>query len=161
LCRPDGGAVDDKRHQYQPWKQRMAVSFSELLDAFTFVGAGAMHEHEAFLCKQSGQIYWHSESGGEFDELPEDIDDAGKYIQIPDKRELGLGKALALEFTVQRLPREFDEAQRIFRKKGAYARFKHLLERTGALEQWYEFEASAQEKALREWCEENSIEVSD
>jgi hypothetical protein len=93
--------------------------------------------------------------------VPEDIDDAGKYIQIPDKRELGLGKALALEFAEQRLPREFDEVQRIFRKKGAYARFKHLLERAGALEQWYEFEASAQEKALREWCEENSIEVSD
>ena len=139
----------------------MAVSFSELLDAFTFVGAGAMHEHEAFLCKRSGQIYWHSEFGGDFDELPEDIDDAGKYIQIPDKRELGLGKALALEFTEQRLPRAFDEVQRIFRKKGAYARFKRLLERTGALEQWYEFEASAQEKALREWCKENSIEVSD
>ena len=88
----------------------MAVSFSELLDAFTFVGAGAMHEHEAFLCKQSGQIYWHSELGGDFDELPEDIDDAGKYIQIPDKRELRLGKALALEFTEQRLPRRSSAA---------------------------------------------------
>jgi hypothetical protein len=91
-------------------RQRMAVSFSELLDAFTFVGAGAMHEHEAFLCKQSGQIYWHSELGGDFDELPEDIDDAGKYIQIPDKRELRLGKALALEFTEQRLPRRSSAA---------------------------------------------------
>jgi hypothetical protein len=38
---------------------------------------------------------------------------------------------------------------------------KDLLARTGALEQWYEFEARAREKALREWCAENSIEVGD
>ena len=29
-----------------------------------------MGEHQAFLCKQSGKIYWHSELSDGFDELP-------------------------------------------------------------------------------------------
>ena len=33
----------------------MRVSFSEILLAFEFVSAGGMGEHEAFICKQSGQ----------------------------------------------------------------------------------------------------------
>jgi hypothetical protein len=61
------GRSATRRTNIRRGRQRMAVSFSELLDAFTFVGAGAMHEHEAFLCRQSGQNFWHSEFGGEFD----------------------------------------------------------------------------------------------
>lgn len=30
------------------------------------------------------------------DELPDDIDDEEKYVALPDKRELGLGKPLVL-----------------------------------------------------------------
>jgi hypothetical protein len=45
-----------------------------------------------------------------------------------------------------------------FRKRGAYARFKALLERTGQLEEWYRFQRAAVEKRLREWCEENGLE---
>jgi hypothetical protein len=139
----------------------MAVSFSDLMEAFEFVAAGGAYEHEAFLCRRSGRIYWHSEFGGDFDELPEDIDDGEKYIRVPDKRELDLGSALVFDFAKQHLPGAFDEVRGIFSKKGAYARFKDLLGRIGALEQWYEFEANAQEKALREWCEQNSIEVGE
>jgi hypothetical protein len=36
-----------------------------------------------------------------------------------------------------------------------------LLARRGALEQWYDFERKATERALREWCEVNSIELVD
>jgi hypothetical protein len=139
----------------------MTVSFKDLLLAFEFVAGGAMYENQAFLCKQSGEIYWHSEFGDNFEQLPEDIDNAEKYIRPPDKSELDLGRALVLDFTEQHLPRHLDDVRRIFSKRGAYARFKDLLARTGALEQWYEFEARAREKALREWCEENSIEVGD
>ena len=28
------------------------------------------------------------------------------------------------------------------------------------LDQWYEFELQAQNKALREWCEENEIDIT-
>ena len=94
------------------------------------------------------------------DILPDDIDDNEKFLQIPDKREL-LGKPLALDFARQFLPDDFDEVRQFFSRKGAYARFKELLDRRGALDQWYDFEAKAEERALRMWCDLNSIEVSD
>ena len=95
------------------------------------------------------------------DEFPDDIDDAEKYVEIPDKRELNLGKPLVLDFVRHFLPSDFDEARQIFSRKGAYARFKDLLSRRGALDQWHDFETKAEEKALREWCELNSIDVDD
>ena len=63
----------------------MAVSFSDLQLAFEFVSRGGMGENEAYLGRQSGKIYWHSEFDDNNEELPGDIDDE-KYIAIPDKR---------------------------------------------------------------------------
>ena len=81
--------------------------------------------------------------------------------QVPDKKELDLGKPLALAFTREFLPGDFDDVRQFFSRRGAYARFKGLLDQRDALAQWYAFEAKAEEQALREWCELNSIEVSD
>ena len=139
----------------------MSVSFSDLQLAFEFVSSGGMGENEAYLDRQSGKIYWHSELSDDLDELPDDIDDSEKYVQIPNKRELDLGKPLVLDFARQFLPEDFDEVQQIFSSRGAYARFKDLLDRKGALDQWYDFEAKAEERALRMWCDLNSIEVGD
>jgi hypothetical protein len=75
----------------------MPVSFSDLQLAFEFVSSGGMGENEAYLDRQSGKIYWHSEFGDNDEELPDDIDNE-KYIAIPDKRELDLGKPLVLDF---------------------------------------------------------------
>lgn len=139
----------------------MPVSFKDILLAFEFVSTGSAGEHQAFLCRQSGKLYWHSEFTGESDELPDDIEDTDKYVQIPDKRELDLGKPLVLDFARQFLPDDVGDVQQIFRKRGAYARLKDLLQRRGALDHWYDFEANAEEKALRMWCDHNSIEVGD
>jgi uncharacterized protein UPF0158 len=94
------------------------------------------------------------------EELPDDIDDEEKYVQLPDKRELDLGKPLVLDFVREVLPEDFDDVRDMFRRRGAYARFKGLLIRRRALEQWYDFERKSTERALREWCEMNSIELS-
>jgi hypothetical protein len=93
--------------------------------------------------------------------LPDDIEDAEKYIQIPGKRELDLGKSLVLDFARQFLPDDFDDIWQMFGRKGAYAKFRKLLIRRHALDQWYEFEAKTTELVLRMWCDSKSIEVGD
>ena len=138
----------------------MAVSFSDLQLAFEFVSSGGMGENEAYLDQQSGKIYWHSEFGDNDEELPDDIDD-NKYISIPDKRELDLGKPLVLDFARDFLSDDYDEVRQIFSRRGAYRRYKELLERCGALERWYDFSNKSAETALREWCAENGIETSE
>jgi hypothetical protein len=139
----------------------MRVSWNDLRMAFDFANFSPLGVHQAILCRQSGKIYLHSEDSDELDELPDDVDDEEKYLQIPDKRELNLGKALALEFISEILPNDLDRVEQMFGRKGAYARFKDLLIRKNALDRWYEFQAEAEEAALRAWCESNSIEIGD
>ena len=137
----------------------MSVSFSDLQRAFEFVSSGGMGENKAYLDRQSDKIYWHSEFGDNDEELSDHIDNE-KYIAIPDKRELDLGKPLVLDFAREFLPDDYDEVRHIFSRRGAYRRYKDLLVRQGALERWYDFSNKAEEAALREWCAENGIDLS-
>jgi len=139
----------------------MRVSIQDILTAVEYVSLGGVGEQQAYLCRPSGEIHLHAEFGDNFEELPDDIDDDEKYVALPDRRELDLGKKLVLDFIGGAMPDDFDEVRRIFSRKGAYARFRDLLWRRGMLQQWYDFENKATEKALREWCADNSIELSD
>jgi hypothetical protein len=136
----------------------MTISFDDIENAFLFVSMDQQGIHNAYLCKETGQIFYTSEIG-DADELPEDVDDPDKYITIPHKNDLELGKALAIEFASKYLPEELDKVYSIFRSKGAYSRYKDLLERKGFLDEWYKYENERQKVALKEWCVENSIEI--
>ena len=135
------------------------VDWDELQNTFEFASLEEVGSHEAVLCRKTGKFLWLTEQFDGADEWPDDADDEEKYLAIPHKKELDLGKPLVFAFAEEYLPNDFDEIQRIFRKRGAYARFKDLLHRKNALERWYDFENKATEAALREWCEANDIVI--
>jgi hypothetical protein len=143
----------------------MTTSFREILDALEFVSIDrGINGQQAVLCRQTGKIYFRSEFAdmdGLNDEMPDDIEDDEKYIAIPDRKELGLGKPLALDFAREFLPDDFEEVRYMFGKRGAYQKFRALLIRRNAVDRWYDFELKATERALRDWCEFNSVAVSD
>ena len=114
--------------------------------------------HSAYLCKETGQIFYTSQMG-DSDELPEDIDDPDKYITIPHKNDLELGKSLVIEFTSEYLPAELDRVYSIFRSRGAYSRYKDLIDEKGLLDKWHKFEDERQKAAIKKWCEENRVEI--
>src|SRR5215469_3894916 len=92
----------------------MPVSFSDLLLACQFVSSGGTGENEAYLDRQSGKIYWHSEFGDNDEQLPDDIDDE-KYISIPDKRELvAVDGGLTVNCVWTDLPTASPQSQPIF-----------------------------------------------
>jgi hypothetical protein len=95
----------------------------------------------------------------EEEKLPDDIDDEEKYLAIPSRRDLGLGKSVVFDFVREFLPNDLDQVHRYFSHRGAYGNFKDLLARRGAIEKWHKFEDEAEQRALREWCSENSIEL--
>lgn len=132
------------------------IDWSELENTVEFVSMG----NEAVLCRKTGKFLWHSDLDEDLDEWPDDVDDDEKYLVIPDRKDLDLGKALVFDFARQFLPEEYDEIRRIFGKRGAYARFKGLLQRKRALDRWFEFENKATERALRDWCEANGLTIS-
>ena len=140
----------------------MPTSFSDIELSFEFVSSSG-GSHEAFLCRRTGKIYWRSDSSDDLneEEMPDDIEDEEKYIAIPGKRDLDLGKPLVMDFAREVLPNDFDEVRYMFSKRGAYKNFRALVTRRNVLDRWYEFESKATERALREWCEVNSVELAD
>jgi hypothetical protein len=141
----------------------LPTALSKILDAYLFV-EGGNGQHEAFVCRQTGKIYLRS-GDPDLDELegaiPDEIEDDTKYAVMPGKRELDLGKPLVLDFVSEFLPGDFDDVREMFSRRGAYQKFRALLNRRrGALECWYEFESKATKRALREWCADQSIEIA-
>ncbi|MFP3558504.1 hypothetical protein SB861_48755 [Paraburkholderia sp. SIMBA_049] len=95
-----------------------------------------------------------------FDEnIPDDLETSDRYLAIPHKNDLDLGRSLALRFVARELPARYDQVEGFFRRLGAYARFKDLLQREAILDGWYAFEANSVECALRQWYAENGIDI--
>lgn len=136
-----------------------AVAFSEIRDAFDYVGFGGYGESEVWLCRETGKFHWHSDYDDDLEPLPDDVGDADKYISIPHKHDLDLGKALVMQFAAEHMDDSYDTVRDIFNRRGAYARFKDLLDRHDKLQQWHEYEDHAVNTALRQWCAENDIVV--
>ncbi len=140
-------------------KTRAAVRLDDLEMAFEYVSSGGPMEYEAYLSLETGTIHYHSEYGEIEQPLPDDVDNEDKYILIPQKRYFGLGKRLALSFTEQFLPKHLDSVTAIFKRSGAFPRFKQLLEVNGQIDQWHSFENEALTQAIRQWCEDNEITI--
>jgi hypothetical protein len=136
------------------------IKFSDIEDAFLFVNSAGYGMHSALLCKDTGRILYRSEMG-DLDEIGDEDLDSDACIEIPHKNDLDLGQRLVFEFVESRLPDGYHRVQEIFRRRGAYGRFKDFLESKGLLQSWYDFENRRREQALRDWCEENGIEISD
>jgi Uncharacterised protein family (UPF0158) len=139
----------------------VSVKFSDLLLAYEFANAGDGFESRAYVSRESGKTYCKTGEQELDDDIPEDIDESDDYIALPDKRRLDLGNHLVFAFAEQEMPDDYDTVRTIFRRKGAYGRFKDFLSAEGRLEQWYAFEEKATEDALRAWCRQNNIEPTD
>ena len=136
-----------------------SLKFADLVMAFDFVSSAGMFECNAYISRNTGEIYWVSDAIDDGEDLPEDLDNPKRYIEIPHKNELDLGRTLVLRFVRGELPTLYDDVEEIFRHKGAYSRYKTLLEREGRLEEWYRYEEAETDAALRKWSEEEGIDL--
>jgi len=129
-----------------------SVDLTELQGAVEWVSDNVA-DSEAFVCRQTGRIYWVSDDGSlEPEERPVDVDDPEKYAPVPDKYELDIGVRLVFDFTEAHLPDLYDKVRSIFRRKGAYRRFKAILVEHNLLERWYDFSEEQSQAVLEEWC---------
>ena len=108
-------------------KGKTAVKYDDLEDACSFVSAAGSMDAAAYLCRESGKVYFESDEFDDSPELPENIGDIRKFVTIPDKFELGLGQRLVFRFIREILPEHYDHVSGLFRRRGAYARFKDYL----------------------------------
>lgn len=135
-----------------------AVRFDDLLAGFDWVSAEPT-ENAAYVSRLTGLVHWASEFTELDDELPEDIEDGAVYVALPSKQDLRLGRALALDFAHEHMPKAYGQVVAFFQRRGAYAKFKDLLDRQGLLDAWHAHEAVEVERALRAWAAEEGIAI--
>jgi hypothetical protein len=142
-------------------KAPVHVRWRDLQHAFEVASSGEPGETEAVLCRKTGAFLLHSDEMDFGDAWPDDVEGEAKYTRVPHRKQLELGKPLVLAFAAEFLPDELEEVRKLFDRSGAYRRFRGMLHRTRALEQWYAFEAAANDKALRDWCAANAIIIDE
>lgn len=135
----------------------MNVNLSDIEWAVEFASTG-YGDYEAYLDTETGAIYYVGDAVEE--PIPDDLFEHSKYLAIPSKFDLGLGKKLAISFVAETLPDHLDKTYEIFSRKGAYARFKALLSALNKLDSWYSYEEQSLKKAIKDWCNINSIKVN-
>src|SRR5713101_2800043 len=69
----------------------MSVSFQEIRDAFEFVNIRGVGENLAFLCRQSGKIYCHSEFSNLDDNRRSQSQAAARFVNRRADAFLGAG----------------------------------------------------------------------
>ena len=138
----------------------MKMKYSDIEEAFFYVSGASKLMNCALLDRSKGKFYFSCDLLGE-DDIPESLRESGQAVEMPHKNDLDLGQSLIFKFIDLNVPNEYDYVSRIFRKRGAYSRYKNFLESKGLLDEWYKFENDAQEKALRDWCKEENIELLD
>lgn len=136
------------------------VQLDDLLAVFDWVSSSAPAVNDAFVSRVSGKLHWSSDDVELDDELPQDIDDGTLYVAVPHRFDLNLGKGLALAFAGEQLSDSFEMVADAFRKRGAYARFKEVLERRSLLQAWYDYEIHATEDALRGWAVKQGLSLA-
>jgi len=122
------------------------------------VNSGGYGENTALLDKATGQFYFHSEYG-DFDEIPDEAYESERTVEIPHKNDLDLGTRLVFRFVRNTFPNGYDKVIEIFSRRGVYARYKDWLIANDLLEKWYDYSNAAEEEAIREWCDDNGIEL--
>lgn len=133
--------------------------FSDIELAFDLVSM-VDGEQEAYLCLDSGDILYFSEVG-ESDDPPEDFEFSDRYIAVPTKRDLDLGRSVVTDFVDAHAAHVRDEVRDIFSRRGAYGQFKALLRRHGIEDQWHAFENHREAEEIRAWCHEHGIALDE
>lgn len=143
----------------------MQIRYDDLYQAYELVsaGIGADLEAAAFLDRDTGEWLIFADGPGPDEDLPtpEDLPDNPRYLAAPTRYELDLGTQLVFDFVGAHLPDAEGEVHAIFRRRGAYGRFKDLLDRRDMLDAWYRFEDARTHAALVAWAEGHGLVVED
>jgi Uncharacterised protein family (UPF0158) len=137
------------------------IELHELESAVMYVSGNGGMENDAYLNRETGEIFYDSPDAEGEEGLPDDVDDDTKYVRIPNERDLDLGIPLRLDFIRQHAPDSYEEAFHISRRPKAYGRLRDLLERTGLIETWYSFQREALYNSLKQWCADNQLELAE
>lgn len=136
----------------------MNIKLSTLTEAMDFVLDEAIQEYD----KASGEIHliYDGMVDGEINqELEEYICESDDFITLPEKYEIN-DYEIMREF-IYTLPngKLQDNLLNAISGRGAFRRFREVLDDYGKTEKWYAYKEAAYEQIARDWAERNDIEI--
>jgi hypothetical protein len=136
------------------------IRYEDLEQALYWVSSPPGLEADAFVSRTTGKVHFRGPDGPVDDDFPEDVEDGTEYIAFPHKNELDLGRDLVFRFVIEHAAGLEHQVREVFRRKGAFSRFKEVLARNNLLERWHEYERRATQGALERWASENGFTVT-
>ena len=140
----------------------VSISYQDIEAALDWSSSSGPYENRALISRSTGTVYFQSTYDDfEEEEVPDDIEDQTRYITVPHKNDLDLGRNLVFQFIESEAPELEELVRNAFRHHGAYSKFKTIMERRGLLQKWYEYENAATRSALISWAHENGFVISE
>ncbi|MGH8853572.1 MAG: hypothetical protein ACREWI_04735 [Telluria sp.] len=138
----------------------VTVDFNELEDAVLIMSRSDDFA-EAWVSLDTGAVHvrFSDISLNDAEPLPDDIDVSDRFIAVPDSHSLDLGQAVVFGFVEAEMPDEYERVRQMFRRQGAYRHFGNLVDDRGLRDRWHAFRQGRTVAALREWCEENGLQL--
>lgn len=134
-------------------------TYNDLENAIDYVSASQDGDHRAVYDRQTNEFLFAADTAG-IDEIPQDIDE-DRYVEIPHKNDLDLGRVLVFRFVGDVMPEDEEKVRQFFRHRGAYGRFMDFLKERGILQRWNDYEQAEWRRTLLAWCRENDLELAD
>ena len=135
------------------------VDLGDLESALDYVSNGWLLNARAYVSLDTGEVFCVSDDDVDT-QYPDDLETSDRYLGVPDKHDLELGPRLAVRFAAREFPGNDREVEDIFRQRGAYSKFKGLFRSAGLLDKWYAYEKEQVAARLREWRENNGVELA-
>jgi len=144
-------------------KPTATLPYSELAFAYEWISGGEQGGNTSCIRRSDGKVFIAGDAvdEDEMEPMPDNAGNVGLYAALPNRRDLGLGTAVARRFADEFAPQLREAVDDAFRKRGAWRAFRNLLESHGLSDAWHAFEESAARTALIDWAREEGFQVPD
>jgi general stress protein 26 len=136
------------------------IKLSELCDALE----GQNDDSYNVFNKKTGEIHmiWDGMVDGEDDEeLIEELEESEDYIDMPTKYDIHEYEIMRSFVYHLREGKFQDQLFRAISGRGAFRRFREVLEDFGQEDNWYKFRDARYEQIGREWAEHCGVEIEE
>lgn len=138
----------------------MKVNLSVVLDAIEM----ADDNYTYFLDLETGESVFLADeliTGFDNEGLEDEIDgNPERYLRLPTKFEIHEYHIME-EFIWSLKGENASELEHAIKGRGAFRRFKDMIDRMGITQQWYDFQSEYYRKLSIKWCEEHNLEYTE
>lgn len=118
-------------------------------------------ERSCYFNKKTNEILWHwsyNEENSTYKEEDEKNENIIMMFDFFTKNDYDIMQDFIDEVKETKVK---EELYSVTRGKGAFSRFRYVLEKNNIIDDWYKYRANKYKKIAKEWCFDNNIEFEE